>query len=239
MSRRVVVGGLLALTATLVTAGVLSVVFVRAQGGGEPAKVGVPSKALQGNQITHIPQGTPVAGLTLPVEYGSIRLLAPGSVPSPRQGVPSPPGLTAVRTEEHNGVSVDACDALGLSVHPGYLPNGWWLAGCAGETVVWDDGESTDVIYNAYYQREGYYPIGVSRELLVRGEVVDVVTDAQNFAWSLGTVAGGPAVIRYKAPGSDLNGPFEVYFVRGGTLTIVSGTGIEIDELLRIADSIS
>ena len=68
-----------------------AVVVVVGQGGGheaDGAKI-APVKALKPSELTKIPPGTPVADLTLPVEYGRFRIVPQGSVPS-RAGSYSP-----------------------------------------------------------------------------------------------------------------------------------------------------
>jgi hypothetical protein len=235
---RTLAGILIAVVASVIAT---TAVVVIAQRGTNPEEnKSPPSKALHSDQITKLPAGTPVAGLSLPYTFGSIRVLPVGSVPAPpADAVPPEPGLTVTRVDLIEGTTQSECQAFGLALTPAYIPRGWGISGCSQNTITWSDGEMTDISYFAGFTRDGYYPVSISRRLLAPGELVDVVNDGDPFALTLAQVGGTQAVIRHQAPGAKVNGPFSVTFVTGGIVTEVESAGIDIDELVRVAAAIS
>ncbi len=198
-----------------------------------------PGNALRPEQVTTLPSGTPVADLDLPFSLDSIRILPAGSVPNPpADAEPPKAGLKVERVDLVEGKTEAECQAFGLAIAPGYVPNGWSLTGCSENVITWSDGETTEISYAAGFSREGYYPIGISRRLLAPGEVVDVVNDSQPFALTITEVRGQDVVVRHQAPGAKVNGPFSITLVVNGVVTDIESAGIDIDELLKIAASV-
>jgi hypothetical protein len=75
MSKRILLGVLLAVAASAITAGAVVVV---GHGGGQGGEVKIPPvKALKPGELKP-PAGTPVAGLALPMDYGRFRILGDG-----------------------------------------------------------------------------------------------------------------------------------------------------------------
>ena len=80
------------------------------------------------------------------------------------------------------------------------MASGWQFAGCALETIVWSDGETTDSTVTATYQRAGYYPVSVARRSLAPNDYADVVNDdGSAFALTVVDLAG----VSVTYPGGD------------------------------------
>ncbi len=238
MRSRTLAGVIIAVVASVIAT---TAVVVIAQRGTNPEEnKSPPSNALRPDQITKLPAGTPVAGLSLPYTFDSIRILPVGSVPAPpADALPPRPGLTVARVDLIEGTTQGECEAFGLALTPAYIPKGWGISGCSENTITWSDGETTDISYFVGFTRNGYYPVAISRRPWAPGEVVDVVNDGVPFALTLAHVGGTEAVIRHQAPGAKVNGPFSVTFVTRGVVTEVEGAGIDIDELVQVAAAIS
>lgn len=208
---------------------------------GEEHKV-PPTKALSPAQVAKLPPppGTPAARLKFPVEYGRFRILPPGSVPRPLMGPPLPKGaLKVVRSDIEGGKTEEACRRFALFADVKYVPAGWQFQGCDATILVWDDGKTTNGIYVASYWQPGYFPITIGRLLLTPGEIVDLVADVDTtgLAMTLSEVRGVPIVITHPAPGVAIQGPMEVDFVIDDQLIHIEGTGIEVEQLIRVTES--
>ena len=200
-----------------------------------------PAKALSPVQMAKLPPppGTPAARLKLPYEYGRFRILPSGGVPRPfMELLPPKPGLKSIRTDIiEGGATKEECQQFGLYVD--VEPAGWQFQGCDATMLVWDDGETTNIVYVASYRQSGYSPIGIGQVLLAPGEVVDLVADADatGFAMTLSEVRGVPVVITHPAPGVVIEGPMEIDFVINDRLVHIGGIGIEVEQLIKVAES--
>lgn len=220
--------------------GTVTVVTILAQGGSVPSKI-PPTKALQAAQIANLPApvGTAVTRASLPRAHGRLRILPSDSGGSESwKGIPLGPGRSITKAYAESTSKVETCRTSGLFVEPKYLPAGWQFQGCYMERSLLDNGETIDAAYSASYWQPGYFPIAMHRLLLRPDVVVDLVNPADTFALTLGDSRGVPIVIRHAAPGIAIQGPFEVYFVTNDRLTTVEGAGIEVGQLIRIAESI-
>jgi len=200
-----------------------------------------PAQALSPIQVAKLPPppGTPAACLKLPIEYGRFRILPSGGVPQPCMGPPPPkPGLKAIRTDIEGGATKEECRKFDLFVDVEHLPAGWQFEGCSATMLVWDDGETTNIICVASYRQPDYPAIGIGQVLLAPGEVVDIVADdGTDFALTLSEVRGVPVAITHPAPGVVIEGGMEIEFVIGDRLVHIGGTGIEVQQLIRVAEA--
>jgi len=152
--------------------------------------------------------------------------------------LPPKPGLKSIRTDIiEGGATKEECQQFGLYVD--VEPAGWQFQGCDATMLVWDDGETTNIVYVASYRQSGYSPIGIGQVLLAPGEVVDLVADADatGFAMTLSEVRGVPVVITHPAPGVVIEGPMEIDFVINDRLVHIGGIGIEVEQLIKVAES--
>jgi hypothetical protein len=232
MTKRLVLGILLAVVASAITA---SVVVVVGQGRGhEPDEVKIPPvNALKPSELTKIPPGTPVADLTLPVDYGPFRILPQGSVPVPLSIPSPPPGVEQLDVDVRESGSLEDFRDHDLFFEPPYIPAGWELTGAHAETVIWDDGSRWDTKFALEYQRPGYFYIDIVRFLIAPDSKVQRVghTPGSGLAYTLSEIRGVPALFQHQAP-------LQVYFVSDGLLTFIESVAIDFDELIRIADAL-
>jgi len=232
MSKRLILGVFLAVVASAITAG--AVVVIGQSGGGEPNGVKIaPTKALKPGELT-IPPGTPVAGLTLPMDYGRFHILPPRSAPGVyAPSPPSPAGLNRVRIDVHESETLDEFRDHDLFVEPPYIPAGWELTEAHAETVIWDDGSYTGSMFALEYQRPGYFYIRIARFHIAPEGQVELLAPppAAQEALILNEIRGHPAVFLYQ-------GPLQVHFVLHNVVTYVEGVAIDFDELIKIADAL-
>jgi hypothetical protein len=247
MNKGVLVGILLAVMASAVTAGI--VVVVAQQDSGEP-EVG-PSKALRPSEITQIPAGTPAVSLTEPIEHGPFRILPAGTAPPGPCDLPVRPDLTKERVDiresptqqeraEGQGPALDKFRDHDLFFEPPYLPVGWELTEAHVETVIWDDGSRTGSMFYLTFSRPDYFPIQIGRVLLAPGckvEYVEYLPEGRH-AYTLGEIRGVPVFYQHQAPGEAIQVDLWVEFVIDDVVARVSSVAIDFDELIRIADAL-
>ena len=239
MSKRIVLGVLLAVVASAITAS--AVVVVGQQGGSEPNGTKIaPTEALQPSELTKIPAGTPVADLTLPIEYGPFRIAPPGSVPVPVPAPSPPSGLSRVRVDVRESDTLDEFRDHELFIEPPYIPAGWELTEAHAETVIWDDGSYTGSMFALEYQRPGYFYIDIVRFRLAPDAKVQRVghTPESQEAHTLGEIRGVPVLFNHQAPGERIQAFLQVYFVVDDVLTFIESVAIDFDELIEIADAL-
>ena len=230
MTKRLIVGVLLAVVASAITA---TVVVVVGQGGRQPDGEKVPPiKALE-EWTPKTPPGTVVPDLTSPLDYGRFRILPPGSVPVPLSIPSPPPGVEQVNVDVRESDTLHEFRDHDLFVEPPYIPAGWELTGADAETVIWNDGSQTDSMFGVTYQRPGYFYIDIKRFLMAPDGKVELVADMPPLepGVTLSEVRGVPVVYRYP-------GPLQVYFVTDNVLTFIESATIDFDELIKIADGL-
>jgi hypothetical protein len=229
MSKRTVLGVLLAVVASAVTAGVVVVV---GQGGGQGDEVKIPPVgALKPGELKP-PAGTPLAGLPLPLDYGRFRILAEG-VPQYVPDPPPPPGVKWVRADVTESDSLDEFRDNDLFIDPPYIPAGWELTSAQARTAIWDDGSSTDGTFSLEYERPQYFYIRIERFLIAPEGQVELLAPppGSQDALILNEIRGVPVVFLYQ-------GPLQVHFVMDNVVTYVEGVAIDFDELIKIADGL-
>jgi hypothetical protein len=230
MTKRLVLGVIVAVVASAITA---SVVVVVGQDWREPDGEKIPPNKAVEEWTPKTPAGTPVASLTLPVEYGPFRILPEGSVPVPLS-IPTPPsGVKQLDVDVRESDTLDEFRDHALFIDPPYIPAGWELIGTHAETVIWSDGSRTDSMFGVAYQRPQYFDIDIKRFLIAPDSKVQRVGHApgSGLAYTLGEIRGVPALFQYQAP-------LQVYFVTDGVLTYIEGVAIDFDELIKIADAL-
>lgn len=189
-----------------------------------------PSGTLPRSEPPKAPPGTPVSGLTTPLDYARFRLLPTGSVPR-SCGIDVPPGLAQDTVEIRESDTLDEFRDHELFFEPPYIPAGWELTEAHAETVIWDDGSRTDSIFALTFARIGYADISIGRLILGRDckmERVEVGAVGQP-SFVLSDIRGVPVL--YEPD-------FRVTFVSDSALTSVNGPQIDFDEVIKIADAL-
>ncbi len=189
-----------------------------------------PSGPLGPGEPPEAPAGTPVSGLTAPLDYGRFRLLPTGSIPQPCS-IEAPPGLASDTGEIRKSATLDEFRDHSLFIEPPYIPTGWKLAEAHAETVVWDDASRTDSIFALTYARIGRGGISIGRRILgpdcsIERTEVSAVGQA---AFVLSDIRAVPVL--YEPD-------FRVTFVSDDVLTSVSGPQGRFDEVTKIADAL-
>lgn len=229
MSKRLILGIFLAVVASAITA---SAVVVVGQGGGEPDEVKIPPIKAVEDWTPKTPPGTPVAGLTLPIDYGRFHIVAPETDPGPY--VPFPTPLPGVKKADHDVRESDSLDEFrdhDLFFEPPYIPAGWELTEAHAETVIWDDGATWDSMFALYYERPQYFYIVIKRFLVAPdGRVRLVANPAAEVLYTLGEIRGVPVVYH--------RDPLQIHFVQGTLLTQIEAPVSDLDELIKIADAL-
>jgi len=231
MSKRLILGVLVAVVASAITAG--AVVVVGQQGGGEPNGTKIaPIKALKPGEMKP-PPGTPVADLTLPMDYGRFRILPHGNVPDYIPDWLPPAGVEKLDADVSESDSLDDFRDHDLFVEPPYIPAGWELTEVHAATVMWDDGSQTGSLFALEYERPQYFYIRIQRFLIGAEGQVELLAPPESGqdALILNEIRGHPAVFLYQ-------GPLQVHFVIGNVVTYVEGVAIDFDELIKIADGL-
>ena len=241
MTKRVVLGILLAVVASTITA---STIVVLGQGGGQRDEVPFgPAKALKPSELTKIPPGTPQADLTLPVDYGRFHIRAPGSGISElvyAPGLSPPPGVEAVRGDARTSDTLDDFRDHDLFIEPLYIPAGWQLTWAHAGTVIWDDGSHIDSEFRLRYDRPDYFYIDIARFLLAPDAQIELLEHqpSSQHAYTLGEIRGVPVVFQHQAPGERIQAILQVHFVTGDVVTLIESVAIDFDELIKIADAL-
>jgi hypothetical protein len=228
MTKRLVLGIFLAVVASAITA---SVVVVLGQSGQQPEEEKIPpSKAVEEWTPYTLP-GTPVARLTLPVEYGRFHIVAPGTDPGPYvRGPTPPPGVKKAGHDVKESASLDEFRGHALFIEPPYIPAGWELIGTHAETVIWDDGSRIDSMFGLAYQRPEYFDIDIKRFLVGQDGWVQLVANPEaEVTYTLDEIRGVPVVYN--------RDPLQIHFVQGNVLTQIEAPLLHLDELIKIADA--
>jgi len=228
MMKWVILGILLMVVASAITASVVVVVGQEWR-GGEEEKI-PPSKAVEEWTPYTLP-GTPVAGLALPIDYGRFHIVAPETDPGPYvRGPTPPPGVKKAGHDVKESASLDEFRGHGLSFEPPYMPAGWELTEAHAETVIWDDGSSWDSMFALYYERPEYFYITIKRFLVAPdGRVRLVANPEADVTYTLGEIRGVPVVYD--------RDPLQIHFVQGNLLTQIEAPLLDLDELIKIADA--
>jgi hypothetical protein len=230
MTTRLILGVLLAVVASAITA--TAVVVVGQQGGGEPDGTKIaPVKAVS-EWTPKTPPGTPAAALTLPIAYGRFHIVAPETFPGPYAPFPTP--LPGVKKADHDVRESGSLDEFGdhdLFFEPPYIPAGWELTEAHAEAVIWDDGSSWDSMFALYYERPEYFYIVIKRFLVApEGRVRLVANPAAEVLYTLGEIRGVPVVYH--------RDPLQIHFAQGNVLTQIEAPVSDLDELIKIADAL-
>jgi hypothetical protein len=231
MTKRLILGILLAVMASAITAS--AVVVVVGQGGRHSTdEVKIPPVKAVEEWTPYTLPGTPVAGLALPLDYGRFRILAEG-VPDYIPDPPPPPGVKRADWDIKTSETLDDFRQRGLFIEPPYIPGGWQLSQAHAEGVIWDDGSRTDDEFDLEYDRPEYWPIVIKRFLIAPEGQVELLAPppGSQDALILNEIRGVPVVFAY-------GGVLQVHFVVGNTLTRVEGVAIDFDELIKIADGL-
>jgi hypothetical protein len=230
MSKRIVLGVLLAVVASAITA---SAVVVVGQNGGESSaeKTYVPPVKAREEWTPKTPPGTPAAGLPLPIEYGRFHIVAPETFPGPYVPFPTPlPGVEAVGRDVKDSASLDEFREHDLFFEPPYIPAGWELTEAHAETVMWDDGSSWDSVFAPQYDRPQYFYIRIQRFLVDSDGWVRLVANPEaEVLYTLGEIRGVPVVYD--------RDPLQIHFVQGNVLTQIEAPVFDLDELIKVADA--
>ena len=236
VAKSVLTGLLLAVTAATATTAVM---VSRADDPHDPVKAPA-TRALQPNEITKLPPGTPVPQDSANVfRRGQFEILPAGSVPQVC-GVEAPSGAKQIKVEVSEATDAQKFANHGLYVVPPYVPAGWALTEAHAETVLWSDGSRTDSLFALQYERSGYFPITLTRQVQRTDcpiQLVNYSGDA-NESYTLSEVKGIPAVVQHQAPGKPSQVELAVRVLEGSTLTIVQGRAIDIDELMQTASAL-
>jgi len=229
MSKRIVLGVLLAVVASAITAGAVVVV---GQDWREPDGEKIPPIKAVEEWTPKVPPGTPVAGLALPVDYGRFHIVAPETDPGPYvRGPTPPPGVKKAGHDVKESASLDEFRGHDLFIEPPYIPAGWELVGTHAETVIWSDGSHTDSMFGLAYQRPQYFGIDIKRFLVAPdGRIRLVANPAAEVLYTLGEIRGVPVVYH-----RDL---LQIHFVQGNVLTQIEAPVFDLDELIKIADAL-
>lgn len=117
---------------------------------------------------------------------------------------------------------------------PSYLPPGYALVDIAG--VGKGDAE---ISVSLRYEGPGF-PIEVRiSKILERPIDIYLPPDSgTEYIVETGTIAGAPAILEYPAPGTKYQLPVSISFVRDDVEIAVSGREIELDTIVRIAESV-
>jgi hypothetical protein len=240
VTKWIVLGIFLMVGASAIAAGVLLVTGQGEEGGEEqherhePDGTKIPPiKALKPGEV-EIPSGTPVASLTLPMDYGRFHILPLGSAPDVYAPGPAvPPGRSTARVDVRESDTLDEFREHDLFIKPPYIPTGWELTGAHAEAVIWDDGSHTDSMFAFGYERPQYFGIDIKRFLLAPDAQVELLAPRPGGqdALILNEIRGIPVVFAYQ-------GPLQVHFVIGNVVTYVEGVAIDFDELIKIADGL-
>ena len=229
MSKRLILGIVLAVVASAITA---SVVVVVGQGGGEPQETYIPPIKAVEDWTPKTPPGTPAAALTLPIDYGRFHIVAPETDPGPY--VPFPTPLPGVKKADHDVRESDSLDEFrdhDLFFEPPYIPAGWELTEAHAETVIWSDGSHTDSMFGLAYQRPQYFGIDIKRFLVAPdGRVRLVANPAAEVLYTLGEIRGVPVLYH--------RDPLQIHFVQGTLLTQIEAPVFDLDQLIEIADGL-
>jgi hypothetical protein len=227
MSKRLMLGVLLAVLASAITA---SVVVVVGQEGGGSEKV-PPSKAVE-EFIPYALPGTPVAGLPLPVDWGRFRFVAPETELDLVDSFPTPaPGVKKAGHDVRDAATLDDFRDHGLFVEPPYIPAGWELTEAHAETILWDDGSSWDSAFSLYYTRPEYFGITIARRLVApEGKIRLVANPLGDITYTLSDIRGVPVVFS--------EDPLHISFVQGNVVTGIEAPLLHLDELIKIADGL-
>jgi hypothetical protein len=233
VTKRIVLGVFLAVVVSAITAG--AVVVVGQQGGGQepPDETYIPAvKALKPGEV-EIPAGTPVADLTLPMDYGRFRIIPYGNVPDYTPDWPPPPGVQKEGMDINTSDTLDEFRGHGLFIEPPYIPAGWELTWSHVEAVMWDDGSRRDTMFSLQYDRPEYFWIRIKRfHIAPEGQVELLAPPASaQDALILNEIRGVPVVFAY-------GGVLKVHLLIGNVLTRVEGVAIDFDELIKIADAL-
>lgn len=229
MTKRLVMGMLLAVVASAITA---SVVMVVGQERRQPNEEKIPpNKAVEEFTPYTLP-GTPVAGLPLPVDYGRFHFVAPEMDPGPPAPFPTPlPGVNKVRHDVKESATLDDFREHDLFVDPPYIPPGWELTEAHAETIFWDDGSSWDSAFSLYYTRPEYFSITIRRLLVApEGRIRLVANPEGDVTYTLGEISGVPVVYN--------EDPLQIQFVQGNVLTGIEAPLLHLDELIKVADGL-
>jgi len=229
MTKRLILGILLAVVASAITASVVVVVGQEWRGGDEE-KI-PPSKAVEEWTPYTLP-GTPVAGLALPIDYGRFHIVAPETFPGPYVPFPTPlPGVEAVGRDVKESATLDEFRDHDLFFEPPYIPAGWELTEASAERVIWDDGSAWDSVFALQYDRPQYFYIRIQRFLIdPDGRVRLVANPAAEVTYTLGEIRGVPVVYD--------RDPLQIHFVQGNLLTQIEAPLLHVDELIKIADAL-
>ena len=241
MSKRIVLGVLLAVVACAITVGAVVVVGQQGegqqdagqQGGGQepPEETYIPPIKAVEEWTSKVPPGTPVAGLALPVDYGRFHIVAPETDPGPYvRGPTPPPGVKKAGHDVKESASLDEFRGHDLFIEPPYIPAGWELVGTHAETVIWSDGSHTDSMFGLAYQRPQYFGIDIKRFLVAPDGRIRLVANPEGeVTYTLGEIRGVPVVYN--------RDPLKIQFVDGNVLTQIEAPVFDLDELIKIADA--
>ena len=242
--KRLILGVFLAVVASAITAG--AVIVVGQHGGGQepPEEVYIPPvKALKPSELTKIPAGTPVAELTLPMDYGRFHILPAGSAPDVyAPSPPRPPGLKRAGEDMNTSDTLDEFRDHELFIEPPYIPAGWELTWAHAEAVLWDDGSRWDTAFRLQYDRPEYFYIRIARFLIDPDGQVELIGHPAEgnirFAYTLSEIRGVPVVYQHQAPGERIQALLQVHFVTDNVVTFIESVAIDFDELIKIADAL-
>jgi len=229
MSKRLILGVLLAVVASAVTASVV-VVVGQERGGGDEEKI-PPSKAVEEWTPYTLP-GTPVASLSLPIDYGQFRFVAPETELDLVDSFPTPaPGVKKAGHDVKEAATLDEFRDHDLFVEPPYIPAGWELTGAHAETILWDDGSSWDSAFSLYYTRPEYFGITIARRLVAPEAKIRLVANPLgDVTYTLSELRSVPVVYN--------KDPLQVHFVQGNVVTSIEAPLLHLDEMIKIADAL-
>lgn len=222
------------LFAAVAAAAVSVAAIALAFGGDGDAPKQAATDALKPSELTKVPPGQQVRqDITAPVTYGQFRILPAGSVPA-TCGVPH--GSNDVKITESKDPM--ALRGLALNPIPPYLPAGWTVSEVHIERTLMDDGIRQETNVSVEYTRPRQFPILITRMVIDPACLVEMVEDepGSNSTNTLSELRGVKAVVTHQTRGAQV--PLLVQFVQGSTLTVVQAVAIDMDQLLRIAESL-
>ncbi len=222
------------LFAAVAAAAVSVAAIALAFGGGGDVPKQAATDALKPSELTKVPPGQQVRqDITTPVTYGQFRILPAGSVPT-TCGVPH--GSNDVKITESKDLT--ALNGLALNPVPAYMPAGWSVSEVHIERTLMDDGIRRETNVSVEYARPRQFPILITRMVIDPSCVVETVEDEPggNETNTLTELRGVKAVVTHQTRGAQV--PLVVKFVQDSTLTVVQAVAIDMDDLLRIAESL-
>lgn len=232
MNRSIIIGLVLAALA----AGATTVaITATADNPQEPHKQPA-DQALRPDQLTKIPAGTTLpSSVDTPVSWGRFRVVPFGGVPSTCPEAPAPVGASIERSE---GVRPTDIKGNALAINP-YVPAGWEATETRSVVRVLPSGVREPLSFEVAFAQPRHFGITFVQSTFPEPCVQDLIGfETGQDTYTLTTIKGWPAVIQHQAPGRGRQTILAVTVIHDGIITGVEGIAIDIDELIRMVESV-